>query len=142
MKISQAMRPIEAMEDGVWVDPVRDCPEFRVKARIRGPKYQQRIGLRQAEWARLYGSRGAPLEVVQRVGADILFEECIVAFEGLEPCADFPDVSLDAVKRYCGTSQGQPLYLHFLTAVEMVDARRAADGDDAEGNSAPSSIGS
>ena len=142
MKISQALRPMDAIEDGVWVEPVREAPEFRVKARIRTSKYHQRIALRHSEWGRLYGSRGAPNDVMQRAQAEILFEECIVAFEGLEPCAEFPDVGIDAVKRYCGTLQGQPLYVHFLTAVEMVDGRRAADAEEAEGNSEPSSNGS
>lgn len=142
MKISQALRPMEAIEDGVWVEPVREAPEFRVKARIRGPKYHQRIALRHSEWSRIYGSRGAPQDVALRAQAEILFDECIVAFDGLEPCAEFPDVSMDAVKRYCGTLQGQPLYVHFLTAVEMADGRRAADAEEAEGNSLPSSAGS
>ncbi len=142
MKISQALRPMEAIEDGVWVEPVRDAPEFRVKARIRTEKYHKRISLRHAEWARIYGSRGAPPDLAQRAQAEILFEECIVDFVGLEPCAEFTDVSMDAVKRYCGSLQGQPLYIHFITAVEMVDGRRAADVQEAEGNSAPSSNGS
>ncbi len=142
MKISQALRPMDAIEDGVWVQPVREAPEFRVKARIRSQKYHKRIALRNAEWGRMYGAVGAPNDVVLRAQATILFEECIIEFEGLEPCAEFPDVSMDAVKRYCGTLQGQPLYVHFLTAVEMVDGRRAADAEEAEGNSEPSSNGS
>jgi hypothetical protein len=142
MKISQALRPMDAIEDGVWVEPVREAPEFRVKARIRGAKYHQRMQLRQAEWGRIYGARGAPQEIIQSATAAILFEECIVAFEGLEPCDEFPDVSMEAVKRYCGSFQGQPLYFHFLTAVEMVDGRRAADTEEAAGNSEPSSNGS
>lgn len=142
MKISQALRPMDAIEDGVWVEPVREAPEFRIKARIRGTKYHQRISMRHAEWNRQFGSRGAPPDVTVRAQANILFEECIIDFEGLEPCAEFPDVSMEAVKRYCGTLQGQPLYVHFLTAVEMVDARRAADTEEAEGNSEPSSNGS
>lgn len=142
MKISQALRPMGAIEDGVWVEPVRESPEFRVKARIRTAKYHQRIASRHSEWGRIYGTRGAPQDVVQRATADILFEECIIGFEGLEPCQDFPDVSMEAVKRYCGSLQGQPLYVHFLTAVEMVDGRRAADAEEAEGNSEPSSNGS
>ncbi len=142
MKISQALRPMDAIEDGVWVEPVRDAPEFRVKARIRTAKYHQRMALRQSEWARLYGSRGAPTDVALRAQADLLFEECILGVEGLEPCDEFPDVSMAAVKRYCGTLQGQPLFMHMLTAVDMVDSRRAADTEEAEGNSEPSSNGS
>lgn len=142
MKISKALRPMDAIEDGVWVSPVMEAPEFRVKACIRGPGYHKRISLRNAEWARIYGGRGAPQDVIQRAQAEILFEECIREFEGLEPCEEFPDVSKDAVMRYCGTLQGQPLYIHFLTAVEIVDGRRAADTEEAAGNSLPPSNGS
>jgi hypothetical protein len=142
MKISQALRPIDAIEDGVWVEPVPGAPEFRVKARIRTGKYHKRMGLRQSEWARTYGGQAVPQDIVLREQAKILFEECIVEFEGLEPCAEFPDVSTEAVMRYCGSLQGQPLYVHFLTAVEMVDGRRAADTEEAVGNSNPSSNGS
>jgi hypothetical protein len=142
MKISQALRPMDAIEDGVWVSPVTASPEFRIKARIRTGSYHKRMGLRNSEWARVYGGQPVPQMVMSRAQADILFEECIVDFDGLEPCAEFPDVSMDAVKRYCGTLQGQPLYVHFLTAVEMVDGRRAADAEEAAGNSEPSSNGS
>lgn len=142
MKISEAMRDPRAVEDGVWVSPVSNFPEFRIKARVRGQKHGQRIASRQAEWARIYGSRGAPEEIVQRVGAEIMFEECIVEFEGLTPSDEVPDVSYDSVKRICGSFNGRPLYVHFLTAVDMVEARRASDTEEAVGNSEPSSNGS
>jgi hypothetical protein len=141
MKITEAMRDPRAMDDGVWVSPVPGNPEFRVKARIRGQKHQQRIGKYQAEWARIYGSRGAPESVIQEVVSRILFEECIVEFEGLFPDEGFEDVSRDAVQRYCATFQGQPLYVHFLTAANMVEARRAADIEEASGNLEPLSLG-
>lgn len=144
MKISQALRPMDAIEDGVFVEPVPEFPTFRVKARIRGDKYKQRMALRQAEWSRIYGSREVPQAIRQRAEADILFEECVVAFEGLEPDPEmgFADTSMESVKRICGTYQGQPLFIHFMTAVFMVEGRRAADAEEAEGNSAPSSNGS
>lgn len=142
MNIDEVMRDPRAMDDGVWVSPNPNHPGFRVRARVRGQKHNQRISSRQAEWARIYGSRGAPQEIVQRAGADILFDECIVEFEGITASASFPDVSYDAVKRYCGSAQGHPLYVLFLTAVDMAEGRRAADTEEAEGNSEPSLNGS
>jgi hypothetical protein len=144
MKISQALRPMNAIEDGVWVRPVPEFPKFRVKAKIRADKYKQRMSLRQADWSRTYGALDVPQVIRQRAEADILFEECIVDFEGIEPDPEigFADASLESVKRICGTYQGQPLYVHFLTAVFMVEGRRAADTEEAVGNSEPSSNGS
>lgn len=135
MKISQALRDPAAIEGGVWVQPVPDHPEFKVRAVARGPGFHKRVQGLEAQWARIYGARGAPPEVNQRMMADVLFEECIVAVDGLE------DATLEDAKRLCGTFEGQPLYIHFLTAVNMVEGRRASDAEQAEGNSEPSSTG-
>ena len=141
MKLSKALRDPRAVEEGVWVSPVAESPEFRVRAKVRGPEYEKRIGNFRAQWVRLYGSRGAPQDVVQRALVDVTFEECITGIEGITDDDGAP-VAVEEVRRLCATVEGAPLWLHILTALEMVDARRAADAEEAEGNSSPSSTGS
>jgi hypothetical protein len=133
MKVKQALRDPRAIEGGVWVRPAPDHPEFRVRAVVRGPQFQRKLQALEASWQREFGPGGVPAEIQQRALADLLFEHCIIDIEGLEDCTK------EEARVLCGTFEGQPLYLHFLNAVALADARRAIDAEAAAGNSGPPS---
>jgi hypothetical protein len=139
MKVTKLLRDPDAIEDGVWVQAEPDHPEFEVRARTRGPEFRREVEKATARLTARHGSRVPPL-VQQAEEARLLFRHCIVEFRGLDG-HDGEPLPREEAERLCGTFEGQPLYVAFLAAANLADARRAADAEDAEGNSPPASSG-
>lgn len=141
MKITKHIREHAAVEDGVWVAPDMDHPEFEVRAKVRSQAFSRKNEKQQAAWARIYGNKGAPPEMQQKFQAKLLFEDCIVDLRGLTD-NDGVEMKREDAEQIAGSFEGQPFYILLLTAVNMAEARREADANDAEGNSATPSRGS
>jgi len=125
--------------EGVWVQPDPfEAIEFKVRAFT--PGYQQKAAAALVKLARAWqGLDNVPADLRERSDVGALFDECIMDVRsvalGGKPAA------LADVKALCMEARGAPAMRLARAAVQRADNMRAADAEDALGNSAPSSSG-
>ena len=125
--------------EGVWIKP---DPFEEIEFRARGftPAFFQKQSAAIARLGRKWqGWDNVPHNLRERCDVDALFEECILDVRNVT-LSGKPATVADVHAR-CKEDRGAPALALARAAVQRADNMRAADAEEAAGNSAPSSNG-
>lgn len=133
MDIKELLRDERAMTDGVWIQPMGEKEDLRVRTRGLTPQYKQRVEAGTNKLRRRYGKLEdvPPAVLHEKLGA-LLMDELIIEVQGLRDGGR--EMPLNEVRALVMEPRGEPLYQLLLASAQMADARREADVEDASGN--------
>ena len=145
-KLNMLERDVEALTDGVWIKPDETLDlELLVKAKdaaffdAESAAYRKLLRRAKEEGViknNKHGFDGLPPSMVQRAQDELVLSRLVLGVRNLE--GDKGPITIQEYREMALTERFRPLLDLAREAVSLATERRAADREEALGNSAPS----
>ncbi|MFC0410962.1 hypothetical protein [Roseomonas elaeocarpi] len=143
MKLSAVTIVAPTDPQGDWIAPGGEFDDLEVLTVGITDAFTDAQAARHQKLARSWGGDAtrAPVRLLRKANMDCLLAHSVFGLRNLKD-DDGNDVPWEQVKKMVYEEQYRPLANAMFAAANLATARRAADIEDAEGNSAPSSSSS
>lgn len=131
---------VEPSEKGDWIAPGGDADDIEVQTVGFTDAYTDAQARKHRRLAQAYGGdvSAVPVALLRKANLECLLQHSVFGLRNLQG-DDGTDIPFETVKRMAFEPQYRPIADAMFAAARLATARRKADIEDAEGNSAPSS---